>query len=140
MKSLTTCLCICLSLTLMSDPARADQEEAAGQDTEQTNQQIRHWRLVTGQQYAQMEPGPRQTYVAGLSDAFNLMRTQGSEYEWIVQCSIHVQAPQLQTMFEDWLKNHQELWHNSASQLYLSALRENCEARGQQQSQQQQQQ
>lgn len=139
MKSLTTCLCICLSLTLMAGPTRADQEAAAEQQTEQAKEPVRHWRLVTGQQYAQMEPGPRQTYVAGLSDAFNLMRTQSSEYEWIVKCSINVQAPQLQTMFENWLKDHQDRWQNAASRLYLMALRENCEARAQQQQPQQQQ-
>lgn len=139
MKPLIFYLCLILSM-LLTAPAQADQEEAAGQQTEQAKQPIRHWRLVTGQQYAQMEPGPRQTYVAGLSDAFNLMRTQGSEYEWIVQCSINVQAPQLQTMFEDWLKNHQDRWQDSASKLYLAALRQNCEARAQQQTQQQQQQ
>lgn len=134
MKSLIASLCLCVSLMLTA-PARAqaDQETAAGEDAQPAASQSRHWRLVNGEQYAQMEPGLRQSYVAGLSDAFNLMRTQGSEYEWIVRCSINVQAPQLQVIFENWLKDHQDLWQKSASQLYLTALRENCVARQQQQ-------
>lgn len=89
--------------------------------------QPRSWQLFHADDYLALPEDARETYVAGLNDAYNWSYSGGFQrMKWIVACVEGRKAPQLTAMFGKWLKEHPERWHEPAAKLFPFAIFELC--------------
>lgn len=91
-----------------------------------------YWNFYTGQDF--LDIGSKYPnvsdlegyYIAGLSDALNLMASDDSNYHWLIICTKQKKTRQLVEIFKKWLNRNPERWHEPASSLFMEAIREAC--------------
>jgi hypothetical protein len=90
-------------------------------------QPVQSWQLFRADDYLALPDYEREFYVAGLNDAYNWSYSGGfSRMKWMVPCVSGRKARQLTAMFDKWLKQNPERWHEPAAKLYPFAIFELC--------------
>lgn len=89
--------------------------------------------FITGNHYQKLSTYEKEIYLTGVLDGSTSMLWGVGKLEtreWLIKCTESKPLTQLMAIFDKYLKNNPENWHNTASSSFHWAIREACPMEG----------
>ncbi len=87
------------------------------------------WQQLTSGEYITLPETDRETYVTGLSDAYNWSFMGGfRQMSWFVGCTDRKSGTELAGLFDKWLTEHPDSWEDPAAKSFAFAIFSTCDS------------
>ena len=113
-----------------SEAVNPEGQKAAAPKVKTTTAK-RSWQQLTSADYITLPETDRETYVIGLSDAYNWSFMGGfRQMSWFVGCTDRKSGTELAGLFDTWLVDHPDSWEEPAAKSFAFAIFSTCNSGG----------